>query len=66
MLSGFYLRIKSGLGKSLTSHTLALYRLLKIIVFANCTVWEIEKSQRGVFFFFLNLDSGILLFGIFG
>ena len=65
MLSGFYLRIKSGLGKSLTSHTLALYRLLKIIVFANCTVWEMEKSQRGVFFF-LNLDSGILLFGLFG
>ena len=53
MLCGFFLRIKSGLGKSPTSCTLALYRLLKIIVFANCTVWEIEKSQR-FFFFFLN------------
>lgn len=52
MLSGFYMRIKSGRGKSPTSCTLALFRLLKIIVFANCIVWEIEKLQRGVVYFF--------------
>lgn len=53
MLSGFYLRIKSGLGKSPTSRTSALYRLLKIIAFANYCVgnWEIAEV-----FFFLNLD----------
>lgn len=46
MLCSSYLRIKSDLEKSLTSHALALCGLLNIIVFANCTVSEIEKLPR--------------------
>lgn len=61
VFTSFHLRLEADLGKSPTSHTLAVCELFNIIVFANSIVWKTATLPREVF---EKLDAGVSLFGL--